>query len=158
MRARSRNAKLLRVGVPLGVGALALIAGVNGPLAQMSEMDGFDRAITTGTKEDALAFISDFRSSHLVPDLIELLPPDVAAAVCAELGGSGSNATDRACDQIMTALTAMPAAGITAPDVVTTEQAPVVVTTEQDDETQTQIGPESDEPGNRGDAQCRWQR
>ena len=123
MRDRRTSAKVLRVGVPLGVGVLALIAGINGPLAQMSEMDGFDRAITTGSKEDALAFINDFRSSHLVPDLIELLPPDVAAAVCADLAGGGSSATDRACDQIQKAIAVAPAAGIPATPPPVPEEA-----------------------------------
>src|SRR5262245_38260074 len=112
------------VTVPLGAGALTLIAGVNGPLAQMSEMDGFDKAVTSGSKEDALAFINDFRSSHLIPDLIELLPPDTAAAVCADLPSGASSTANRACDEAKAIIATAPAAGTAAPEVVTPEEAP----------------------------------
>ena len=83
-----------RLAVILGVGALALTTGANGPLAETSEIDAFDKAATSGSKDHALAFIHEFGSSHLVPDLIDLLPPDVAAAVCADLGENS------ACDKV----------------------------------------------------------
>src|SRR5262245_49310679 len=124
MRDRRSNTRVFRVAVPLSAGALALIAGVNGPLAEMSEMDGFDRAVTSGSKADAMAFINQFGSSHLVPDMIELLPPDVAAAVCADLPSSASSAADRACEQIKAILATAPAAGTVAPDVVTPVETP----------------------------------
>src|SRR5262245_43266819 len=107
-----------RFAVTLGAGALALIAGVNGPLAQMSEIDAFDKAVTSGSKEDALAFIHEFGSSHLVPDLIHSLSPDVAATVCAYLGDN------TACDDLQNSLATEPAAG-TAPELATTDETPV---------------------------------
>src|SRR5262245_17060647 len=126
-----------RVTVPLGAGILALIAGVTGPLAQMSEMDGFDKAVTSGSKEDALAFIREFGSSHLVPDLIDLLPPDVAAAVCADLGGNS------ACDSLQNNLATEPAAGTVAPELATN--------VEEDDQTPVAAGPRHDGPGDQSD-------
>jgi hypothetical protein len=82
-----------RLTLALGAVALALVTGANASLAN-SEIDAFDKAATSGSKEDALSFIHEFGSSHLVPDLIDLLPPDVAAAVCADLGGN------RACNNL----------------------------------------------------------
>jgi hypothetical protein len=166
MRDRRRNAKVLRVAVPLSAGALALIAGINGPLAEMSEMDGFDRAVTSGSKEDAMAFIDQFGSSHLVPDLIELLPPDVAAAVCADLPSSASSAADRACQQIKSIIATAPAAGTVAPEAIAPEEAPSNIVApeetppEQDlftppeakaeEEPPTGVGYQRDTPGNQG--------
>src|SRR5262245_43160663 len=106
--------KVCRLTVTPGVGALALIAGVNGPLAEMSEIDAFDKAVTSGSKEDALAFIHEFGSSHLVPDLIDLLPHDVAVAICADLGGNS------ACNKLQDNTATEPAAGMVAPEVATT--------------------------------------
>src|SRR5215510_15198227 len=105
--------RVCRLTVTLGAGALALIAGVNGPLAEMSEIESFDKAVTSGSKEDALAFIHEFGSSHLVPDLIDLVPLDVAAAVCADLGGNS------ACDSLQNNLATEPAAGTVAPELAT---------------------------------------
>src|SRR5262245_4668126 len=132
-----RRMRIHRVAVTLGAGALALIAGVNGPLAQMSEIDAFDKAVTSGSKEDALAFIHGFRSSHLVPDLIDLLPPDVAAAVCADLGGNS------ACDSLQNNLATEPAAGTVAPELATT--------VEEDDQTPLQAGFQHDGPVDQSD-------
>jgi hypothetical protein len=71
-------------------------------VAQVSEIDSYDRAVTSETKEAALAFLDEFRSSHLVGDLIESLRPDVARAVCADLP-SGVSRARRACEQLRTA-------------------------------------------------------
>ena len=72
--------------LPLGLGAAAFLAFSAGASAEMSEIDAFQRAINSQSKKDALAFIDDFGTSHLVPDLIELLRPEVAADVCASAG------------------------------------------------------------------------
>src|SRR5262245_11088696 len=111
-----------RVTVPLCAGAIALIAGVNGPLAQMSEKDAFDKAVTSGSREDALAFIKEFSSSTLISELIELLPPETAVAVCAGLASGASRAASRECSEVT--IGTAPAAGTGVPDVVRPEQTP----------------------------------
>jgi hypothetical protein len=71
---------LLRLG-----GVAMLFAVSDSSLAQVSEVDSYERAVISQTKEDALAFIQEFRSSHLTGDLIESLRPEVAREVCADL-------------------------------------------------------------------------
>lgn len=71
----------------LGAGVVGLLS-VGTAAAQSSEIDAFQRAVNTQSREDTLAFMEAFGSSHLVPDLIELLRPQVAAEVCAELRGT----------------------------------------------------------------------
>jgi hypothetical protein len=67
-------------------------------IAQTSEIDGYDRAVSLQTKEAALAFLREFRSSHLVGDLIESLRPDLAREVCSDLPDGIARAR-RACEQ-----------------------------------------------------------
>jgi len=76
-----------------------LFAGSESSLAQVSEVDSYERAVISQTKENALAFIEDFRSSHLTGDLIESLRPEVAREVCADLPGGVPRAR-RACEQL----------------------------------------------------------
>jgi hypothetical protein len=76
-----------------------LFAVSESSLAQVSEIDSYDRAVTSQTKTDALAFIEGFRTSHLIGDLIESLRPEVAREVCAELP-SGVSRARRACEQL----------------------------------------------------------
>jgi len=109
-----KSPKGLRVLLPLGVGALALFAVTKGPLAEVSEIDAFQRAVSSQTKADALAFLKDFGSSHLVPDLIDLLQPDVALEVCSSLL-SGSSRARAACDKVKQAIAVAPAAGSPTP-------------------------------------------
>ena len=100
----------------LAVGA-ALFMAVSSPVgAEISEIDAFQRAVSSQTKADALAFIKDFGSSHLVPDLIDLLQPDVALEVCAGLSGSSSRVRS-ACDKVKAAAAIEPAAGSGTPPV-----------------------------------------
>ncbi len=87
--------------------ALALYAG--GAASQTSEVDSYDAAVTSQSKTEALRFIKTFASSHLVGDLIESLPPQVAREVCAELKGSGPAKARKACDALPKALVAQPA-------------------------------------------------
>src|SRR5262245_49089487 len=117
-----RGPKALRFLLPLGVSAAALLAITRGPIAEESEIDAFQRAVTTQTKADALTFIKDFGSSHLVPDLIGLLQPDVALEVCASLAGGSSRARG-ACDKVQKAVATAPAAGSSAPAAPPTEEA-----------------------------------
>ena len=80
-----------------GFGVALLLAPA--AIAQVSEVDSYERAVISQTKEDALAFIEDFRSSHLTGDLIKSLRPEVAREVCADLPGGVSRAR-RACEQL----------------------------------------------------------
>jgi hypothetical protein len=151
MRDPRRNARVFRVVVPFGAGILTLIAAVNS-FAQVSEIDGFDRAITSGGKQDALAFIDGFGSSHLIPDLIELLPPAVAAAVCADLPSGASSAANRACEQLRDVLATAPAAGTVAQEVVTTEEGDLFATeevAEEMDETPEELSFQHDALGSQ---------
>lgn len=76
-----------------------LIAASGSSLAQLSEIDSYERAVMSQSKEDVLAFIEEFSSSHLIGDLIESLRPEVAHKVCADLFNGVSNAR-RACEQL----------------------------------------------------------
>src|SRR4030095_139865 len=96
-----------------GVGVLALV-GTRELAAELSEIDAFQRAVSSQTKADALAFLKDFGSSHLVPDLIDVLPPEVALEVCATLTGNSSRAY-AACKKVQAATTSEPAAGPKTP-------------------------------------------
>src|SRR5262245_12880658 len=144
-----KHARSLRVLLPVVVGVAALFAVSKGPVAQISEMDGFERAVTSASKADALAFIHEFSSSHLIPDLIELLPADVAAAVCADLGSSVGSAPKRACQQA-TILGTAPSAGPmpAASELATTEE---VTTVEEDEGSPAAVGLQHDTSGNEGD-------
>jgi hypothetical protein len=76
-----------------------LIAASGSSLAQLSEIDSYEQAVNSQSKEDALAFIEEYSSSHLIGDLIESLRPEVAHKVCANLSDGVSNAR-RACEQL----------------------------------------------------------
>jgi hypothetical protein len=60
--------------------------------AATSEIDSYQLAVTSQSKETALAFIEEFGSSHLVGDLIESLQRDVAREVCGGLSSGPSSA------------------------------------------------------------------
>jgi hypothetical protein len=109
MREREKHLQISRVLLPLGIGVTALLAVTEGPVAE--EIDAFQVAISSQSKADALAFIRDFGSSHLVPDLLELLRPDVALEVCASL----SSASPAACNKLEKAVATAPAAGSPTP-------------------------------------------
>jgi len=84
-RSRSGGARsLLAVSV-----SLCVLAASASTLAAEGEIDSFVRAVTTQSKQDALAFIKTYPSSHLAPDLIDLLAPDVALEVCVDHLGAG---------------------------------------------------------------------
>jgi hypothetical protein len=67
--------------------------------AETSEIDSYDRAVTSQNREDAIAFLKNFRSSHLVGDLIDSLPPDMARQVCEETADDVPQAR-RACQEV----------------------------------------------------------
>ncbi len=90
--------KVLKTLVQLGSGVATVFACVESPLAQLAEIDSYELAVTSQTKENALAFIEEYSSSHLIADLIDSLPPAVANAVCADLANGPSTAR-RACEE-----------------------------------------------------------
>ena len=97
---------LIPVGIVVGVFMSSKDAN-----AKLSEIDGFDQAVTAGSVEDVLGFIDAFPSSHLVIDLIELVPPDVATRVCASLPDGAGSLARRACNSVQEAIDSAPAAG-----------------------------------------------
>src|SRR5262245_6985032 len=100
--------------LPLATVAATLLAVTKGSLADVSEIDAFQRAVSTQSKADALVFLRDFRSSHLTSDLIELLQPHLALEVCSSLSG-GSSRVRAACEKVKKAAATAPAAGSPAP-------------------------------------------
>jgi hypothetical protein len=106
-----------RVLIAAVVSAIALALGVGRSTSQTSEIDGYEAAVRSQSKAEALSFIKNFDSSHLVGDLIESLRPEVAEQVCADLRGSGPARARKACEGLREALAAQP-------DVPTAEIAP----------------------------------
>jgi hypothetical protein len=83
----------------------ALVIGLMGvvsvsPLFAQSEIDAYDRAVSSQSKDAALAFLREYRSSHLIVDMIESLRPDLAREVCTSLQGGGPGAARRACSSL----------------------------------------------------------
>lgn len=91
--------RILKNVVLLGGGVAGLCTFIESPRAQLSEIDSYELAVTSQTKENALAFIEEYSSSHLIGDLIESLRPEVAHKVCANLFNGVSKAR-RACEQL----------------------------------------------------------
>jgi hypothetical protein len=92
--------------------AAALFGACSIDAGKSSEIDSYDLAARTQSVATSRAFLEQYRTSHLVSDLIESLPPDVALQVCGELpAGTSSEAVD-ACKQMRDAV----AAKDTAPD------------------------------------------
>jgi hypothetical protein len=87
------------------------ISATTGALSEQSEIDVFDQALASGSREGAARFFEAFPSSHLGSDLIELLPPDVAAEVCGSLPSGTSSAARHSCGQLSEAVALAPAAG-----------------------------------------------
>jgi hypothetical protein len=93
--------------LPLVISLMTIVV-LGGTSFAQSEIDAYDRAVGSQSKESALSFLHEFRSSHLVGDLIESLRPDVAREVCASLQGGGPGAVRRACSSLPRANTAQP--------------------------------------------------
>jgi hypothetical protein len=96
-----------------GVVVLALAAACSLGAGGMSEIDSYDSAVRTQSVAESRAFVSKFRTSHLVGDLIESLPPDVALQVCEDLPFGTSAKARRSCEQLRDTIAAQPAAANT---------------------------------------------
>src|SRR5262245_62077303 len=77
---RRRPSRLL-----LCAGALGVSIGVGDAAAAIPEFVELHAAIVSQDKESALVFIRAFPTSPLLDDLIAMLSPTVAQAVCADL-------------------------------------------------------------------------
>jgi hypothetical protein len=91
----------------------AIVIGLVGvvpvsPSFAQSEIDAYDRAVSSQSKDAVLAFLREYRSSHLVVDMIESLRPDLAREVCTSLQGGGPGAARRACSSLPPADAAQP--------------------------------------------------
>jgi hypothetical protein len=99
MRTSNRIVQFRQSRLILSISALVCITSATDAAAATSELDSFEAAVTSQDKRAALAFIDEFPSSHLVGDLIELLRPEVAHEVCADLPSSARSALD-ACKRL----------------------------------------------------------
>ena len=131
-----------RILYAAGVSVIALALYVGRSTGETSEIDGFEAAFRSQSKAEALSFIKSFASSHLVGDLIESLPPEVAQQVCADLQGTGPARAQEACRILQEALAVerdlpateiAPAAGGAVVDVAPTN-ADVFADVSADDE------------------------
>lgn len=95
---------LLAVSVSL----LALTVGSVSAHAETSEIDSFQMAVASQTEQDALAFIKAYPSSHLIGDLFDLLPPEIAQQVCTDLADSASARAQSACKTLQRAYAVAP--------------------------------------------------
>jgi hypothetical protein len=101
MSDRHKRSQHFRFLFAAGVSGIAL-AVCGGPSAgQTSEIESYEAAVkaavTSQSKAEALNFIKNFGSSHLVGDLIASLPPAVAQQVCGDLQGGGPAKARKAC-------------------------------------------------------------
>jgi hypothetical protein len=101
-----------------------MFTSINDAIAKLSEIDGFEQAAAAGSVEDVLGFIDAFPSSHLVIDLIGLVPPEVATRVCASLPEGASSLARRACNGLQEAIDSAPAAGGSTSESPAVEKTP----------------------------------
>jgi hypothetical protein len=106
---RSSRATWFFVGAGSGLALFALV-GACSISTSTAEIDSYDAAVQSQTAEGALAFINANRGSHLVGDLIESLPPNVAVHVCSELPSSVSGRTARSCQHMREVMATAPTA------------------------------------------------
>jgi hypothetical protein len=98
-------------GAGNGLALLAIVGACS--TSSTSEIGSYDVAVQSQTAEGALAFINANRGSHLVGDLIESLPPNVAVQVCSEMPSNVSGRTARSCKHMREVMATTPTA--TAP-------------------------------------------
>jgi hypothetical protein len=89
---------------------LALAAACSVGSGRSSEIDSYDSAVRTQSVAESRAFVDKFRTSHLVGDLIESLPPDVALQVCEDLPFGTSAKARRSCERLRDSIATQPAA------------------------------------------------
>jgi hypothetical protein len=98
----------------IGAGAaallLVLVAACSINSGETSEIDSYDLAVRTQSVTAASAFVKQYGTGHLVGDLIESLPPDVALQVCGDLPVGAATKTVRACRQLQDTIATNPAA------------------------------------------------
>lgn len=90
---------------------VGMFTSSNDAIAKLSEIDGFEQAAAAGSVDDVLGFIDAFPSSHLIIDLIGLVPPEVAMGVCTSLPEGASSLARRTCNRLQEAINLAPAAG-----------------------------------------------
>jgi hypothetical protein len=106
-------------------GAITLAVGIGHSTSQTSEIDAYETAVRSQSKTEALSFIKNFGSSHLVGDLIESLPTEVAQQVCTDLQGSAPARARQACESVRQAFAAQPDAQIA--EIAPAAGGPVIV-------------------------------
>jgi hypothetical protein len=97
-------------GAGSGLAMLALVAACSIGAGESSEIDSYDLAVRTQSLTAARAFVEQHRTSQLVGDLIESLPPDVALQVCRDLPTGTARKAERSCRQLQNTIAANPAA------------------------------------------------
>jgi hypothetical protein len=89
---------------------LSFVAACSIGAGESSEIDSYDLAVRTQSVTGARAFVTQYRTSHLVSDLIESLPPDVALQVCGDLPVGTARKAVRSCRQLQDTIATIPAA------------------------------------------------
>jgi hypothetical protein len=89
---------------------LSFVAACSIGAGEISEIDSYDSAVRTQSVTAARAFMKQYRTSHLVGDLIESLPPDVALQVCGDLPAGTAREAARSCKQLQDTIANNPAA------------------------------------------------
>ena len=82
----------------LGLGAIVVADSIGSRSSKVQEVSSYQAAVNAQSKAEALRFISAFRSSPLVGNLILSLKPDVARRVCTDLPGGGPRKAREACE------------------------------------------------------------
>jgi hypothetical protein len=93
-----------------GLVVLGLVAACSIGAGETSEIDSYDLAVRTQSVTAARAFMNQYRTSHLVGDLVESLPPDVALQVCGDLPAGTAREAARSCKQLQDTIATNPAA------------------------------------------------
>jgi hypothetical protein len=91
---RSRSGARFLLAVAASLCVLAVSAGT---IAADAEIESYDRAVASHSKQDALAFIKAYPSSVLIGYLFDLLTPETAQQVCTDLGDSAPGGAQSVC-------------------------------------------------------------
>jgi hypothetical protein len=111
---QSYSGSLWKIWTLTGAGTAALLLGLVAACSidagETSEIDSYDLAVQTQSVTAARAFVKQYRTSHLIGDLIESLPPDVALQVCGDLPVETAGKAARSCSQLQDTIATEPAA------------------------------------------------